>query len=419
MKRIQLWALILLMGPVSAFAQGLSRDMQFWRPNDKRGVNVFEPTKEDSIEFEGLRVRVGGHFAQNFQSLSHSNASGSPALIEIGAGTNLAAANLDIDVALEDGIRMSLITYLSSRRNPETWVMGGYIQFDKLPFFGNPEWFSKYLTLRVGHMQISYSDAVFRRTNNGNSMWNPFVENYIMDAFTTEVGGEVLFRKNGWIALASLTGGEIQPNVSRTRGKKSFIGKVGYDKQLSDELRIRLTGSIYTTKESFSNTLYSGDRAGSRYFFVMSPPGSTASGTSSSGRITPQLNDNVTSTVINPFVKYQGLEFFGHFESAVGRTRAENENRNWNQFAADLIYRFGVGEKFYLGGRYNTVKGKPLGFSGDVNIDRLALAGGWFITKNILAKLEYVNQNYSGYPAGDILSGGNFNGIMIDAVIGF
>ena len=419
MKKTFLWVLVFVLGPVSVFAQGISRDMQFWRPNDKRGVNVFEPTKEDSIEFEGLRVRIGGHFAQNFQSLSHSNAAGSPPLIELGAGTNLAAANLDIDVALADGIRMSLITYLSSRRNPETWVMGGYIQFDKLPFFGDPEWFAKYLTLRVGHMQISYSDAVFRRTNNGNSMWNPFVENYIMDPFTTEVGGEVLFRKDGWIAMASLTGGEIQPNVSRTRGKKSFIGKLGYDKQLSEDLRLRITGSIYATRESFSNTLYSGDRAGSRYFFVMTPHGSTASGTSSSGRISPQLTDNVTSTVVNPFVKYKGLEFFGHLESAVGSTRAENDNRSWSQFAADLIYRFGVGEKFYVGGRYNTLNGRPLGFTSDVTIDRVALAGGWFITKNILAKLEYVNQNYDGYPSGDILSGGNFNGIMIDAVIGF
>ena len=46
-------------------------------------------------------------------------------------------------------------------------------------------------TLRVGHFEINYGDAHFRRTDNGNAIYNPFVGNYIMDAFTTEIGGEV------------------------------------------------------------------------------------------------------------------------------------------------------------------------------------------------------------------------------------
>ena len=48
----------------------------------------------------------------------------------------------------------------------------------------------KYTTLRVGHFEINYGDAHFRRSDNGNSMYNPFVGNYILDAFTTEIGAE-------------------------------------------------------------------------------------------------------------------------------------------------------------------------------------------------------------------------------------
>jgi hypothetical protein len=41
----------------------------------------------------------------------------------------------------------------------------------------------KYVALKVGHFEINYGDAHFRRTDNGNAMYNPFVGNLIMDAF--------------------------------------------------------------------------------------------------------------------------------------------------------------------------------------------------------------------------------------------
>lgn len=205
---------------MSLMAQGLQRDMQYWRSYDQRGLNVFETGKTDSVGFEGMRVRIGGHFTQQWQNLSHSNTAaerlvnGANAnqLVDIGAGTNLATANLNIDVALADGIRLNLISYLSSRHHAESWVKGGYIQVDKVAFLNSPimdKIFEK-VTLRVGHMEINYGDAHYRRTDNGNAMYNPFVGNYIMDAFTAEVGGELYFQSNGFLAMGFTTGGEIQ-----------------------------------------------------------------------------------------------------------------------------------------------------------------------------------------------------------------
>ena len=55
----------------------------------------------------------------------------------------------------------------------------------------------------------------------------------------------------------------------------------------------------------------------------------------------------------------------------------------------------------------------------DVSLDRIQIGGGWFVTKNVLAKLEYVQQNYSNFAATDIRNGGKFNGLMIEGVIGF
>jgi hypothetical protein len=415
----------------ATMAQGPQRDVQFWRPYDQRGINVFETGKADTVAFEGLKVRIGGHFAQQYQNISHSNTSNpvvnannvnTNQLVEIGGGTNLATANLNIDVELADGLRMNLITYLSSKHHPEAWVKGGYLQVDKLGFLnvGNTDWFDKYLTVRVGHMQINYGDAQFRRSDNGNAMYNPFVGNYIMDAFTTEVGGEIIFQNNGIIAMASVTGGEIQGGVTSPNFRKpSFIGKLGYDKYLTDDLRVRLTGSVYTTSGSARNTLYGGDRAGSRYYLVMENTLATLAANFTSGRFNPGLTDNITAMVLNPFIKYKGLEFFGNFEQSKGKARNETTDRTWNQVGADLVYRFGNSEKFYFAGRYNTVSGKLAGSGLDVSIDRVQVGGGWFVTKNVLAKLEYVNQNYNDFAANDIRNGGNFNGLMIEAVIGF
>ena len=77
-------------------------------------------------------------------------------------------------------------------------------------------------------MEINYGDAHFRRSDNGNAIYNPFVGNYIMDAFTTEIGGEVYLKPASVIAMGAVTGGEIRGTVL-TPGQRgpTFIGKLG------------------------------------------------------------------------------------------------------------------------------------------------------------------------------------------------
>ena len=43
------------------------------RPADQRGVNVFEPPKEDQVPFTGFALSFGGAFTQEFQGLDHQN----------------------------------------------------------------------------------------------------------------------------------------------------------------------------------------------------------------------------------------------------------------------------------------------------------------------------------------------------------
>jgi len=417
-------------GPV--FAQ--QAEIQYFRPYDQKGIHMFETPKEDTVEFKGLAVRVGGHFSQTFQGISHSNMADTNAayrLKEITPGFNLATANLNIDVQLADGVRLNLVTYLSSRHHAETWVKAGFIQFDKLTFLNSAvvDNAMQYLTIRAGQMQMNYGDAQFRRSDNGNGIYSPFVGNIILDAFDTQIGTEIVFQNKGWLGMVAVTSGENkglvtpgpnQVNDPNQNKAPAIYLKAGYDKQMNEDFRLRLTGSMYTTASSARNYLYDGDRAGSRYYLVMENIAASTANPHYSGHFIPGYNDQVTAIMINPFVKYKGLEFFGTFETANGRSHNEIDTRPVQQLAGELIYRFGGNEKVFVGGRYNKVTGTLAGAAAqEIDIDRIQIGAGWFLTPNILLKGEYVSQNYNGFPTANRFAGGTFNGFMLEAAVGF
>lgn len=419
-------------------AQAQQRDLDNMRPVDKRGINVFEAPKDTISTFDGVRVRVGGASTIQFQALDHESEGvwnldnspvvpGTPAtgrLIEIGSNFNLPTADLDLDVALAPGLRMHLRTYLSSRHHPEPYVKDGYIQMDGLDFIseGFMEDLMDNVTIKIGHMEVNYGDAHFRRSDNAHTLQNPFVGNLIMDAFTTEVGAEVYYRTGGFLAMAGATNGKLNQNVANPSADGvSWLGKVGYDNGNfvdADALRFRLTGSIYHTSQVANSYLYGADRAGSRYYMVMEQVGATTAGQFTSGRYNPAFGNEVTAIMINPFVKFGGLEFFGTYEMASGKRSTQADDREFTQLAGELIYRFGADENFYVAGRYNTVNGDDV--SGvEIDINRFQIAGGWFLTKNVLAKVEYVNQNYDGFRTSSRFHEGSFNGLMVEAAISF
>ena len=403
--------------------------MQHFKPNDQRGLNMFETPKAPGVEYTGFKMDFGAAFTSQVQWLEHSNRAlpvvlngvNTNELADIGFGFNNSTANVYLHAQLADGIRVQLTSYLSSRHHNETWVTDGSILIDKLPVnLGPLNALMEYATIRVGHFEINYGDAHFRRSDNGNAIFNPFVGNYIMDAFTTEIGGEVYLRSKGVIAMGAVTGGEIRGTVL-TPGKRgpTFIGKLGFDRQVQPNLRVRLTGSAYKSDKAMSSTLYGGDRAGSRYYYVMENTAATESAQFTSGLINPGFRNRVTAMQINPFVKLGGLELFGVLERAKGGASTEAADRTWTQHAADVVYRFMPREQLYAGIRYNKVSGALAGIPGDVAADRWQLAGGWFVTRNVLLKGEYVTQAYTGFPAANIRNGGKFNGMMMEGVIAF
>ncbi|WP_339879190.1 hypothetical protein [uncultured Algoriphagus sp.] len=403
----------------AAFAQEKT-ELQYFRQNSKEGLNVFESPKEKGGDFDKVRVFVGGDFALQFQSLNHSNSLNN--LVQLGSNFNLPSANLNINTQLADGMRLHLRTYLSSKHHNEAWVKGGYVQIDRLGFIkeGFLDGVMDYTTLTFGMDEFNYGDAHFRRTDNARAIYNPFIGNYIMDAFSTEAFGEVTVQKDGLIAVVGLTNGKLNQDVvvnDNTDNKLSFYGKLGVDKQLNEDFRFRLTGSWYLNNGTTTGTwLYGGDRAGGRYYHVLEP----IEGTSNDfeGRFNPRFKQ-MTAFQFNPFIKYKGLEFFGILES-VSNSKDQGDG-SFTQVSGELLYRFGSTEQFYIGGRYNTVKGKNNDSAPqDLEISRVNVGGGWFMTKNVIVKLEYMNQEYkNGFDATSLYNGAKFDGFNLEAAISF
>jgi hypothetical protein len=450
-------------------------------PRSKEGLNVFDVQKND-VPYEGISVDLGGALALQFQALNSfndqkegtytipggatisgsvvgSDRTGGYRLNNLANNFNLPAANLVFGAQLADGVRVNLDIYLSSRHHNETWVKGGYLQIDKLDFIKKDflAGIMKYTTIKVGQMENNYGDSHFRRTDNGNALLNPFVEANIMDSFETEMGMEVYYNREGLVSMLGITNGKLNQGVAEfvpanpttsapdpnTTVSPTILAKLGYDKQLNEDLRVRITGS-YNHNANMSANPWGSDRAGSRYFGVMSHQAYSHTGAVSStnptgdvpnnfdptanattGRFSPGYANWYTAFMLNPFIKYRGLEFFGTLEfTSGGNKKGTDDTRSVDQYAADLVYRFGDKEKFYVGARYNIVSGELSSQTKKVSVDRFEASAGWFMTKNIIAKLAYTNQNYNDYiqynsSSLNDLYGGNFNGLMFEAAISF
>ena len=385
----------------------------------------FEAPQIDAKPFTKIKVHVGGDFAMQFQAL---NQHADSALVPIGKGINLPTANMSIDAYLAPGIQVNLTVYLSSRHHLDTWVKGGYLLIDRLPFKGT-EGFMKYLTFKVGDMGLNYGDAHFFRSDNGNIIRNPFVGNLIMDGWTTAPAAELLFRKSGFYFMGGVTTGSLKQSLagysaythkystSNTLDQLAFYWKAGIDKTFSNDIRLRVSLSGYHSAKNNFGTLYYGERTGTRFYLVMLPQTNSASDVDISanpftGRWGPGFTNKDNSYMLNVFAKLKGFELFGTLESAKGTTAFGGANFNFSQYALNAQYYFGKDQNFYIGGKINGVK-NHLG----QKISRFEGGMGWLFTKNIIIKADYVNQTYTNFS--EYGNDAGFKGLMFEAAISF
>jgi hypothetical protein len=387
-----------------------------------------------TAKFDTLKVKIGADFGLQYQSLHE--ASDSAKLVPLGTGVNLPTANFNIDAYLGQGMKVNLVTYLAARHHNDTWVKGGYLLIDHLPInWALADKVMENITLKVGVMELNYGDAHFRRSDNGNIINNRFVGNYVLDAFCTAPAIEVMYRKNGLLAMLATTTGIVNQQIVTYNAttktytpynqydELGYYGKIGYDKQLNEDLRVRLTLSAYHCAKSHSGSLYNGDRTGSRYYLVMNRQTNAATDVDITVNPTtgdwPPFTTSLNNTqMLNLFAQYKGLEFFGTFENVLGTSPGTDPDYKVTQTAVEGLYHFGADRRFYGGARYDVVTNKgQITTKYGKSMDRVQLVLGWNLNKYVITKVEYVNENYNNF----IGYGNNsyFRGIMVDAGISF
>jgi len=367
----------------------------------------FEKDKLDPSTFDKLKVKVGAGFAIQLQALDHE---ADVELIDLKHNFNLPTANLSVTADLAPGIQLYINNYMSSRHHNEAWVEGGYLLIDQMPFLKGSEKIMEYLTIKAGVMMPDYGDAHYFRSNNGDVLSNPFVGNWVMDAFTTNPGLEFMFRNKGIIAVAGVNNGRLNYGRGNDIGEDLvFTWKLAYDKNINEDLRVRASISGFHAPDGHSGAyLWSGDRAGARYYNVMQLA-TAESDNFRSGRWDPGSGQTkLNSYMANLFFQFKGLELFGVYETMNGVKSGADQD--FSQAAIQALYRIG---SFYVGTRYNHVSDGI-----DSKVNRTNVGGGWFMTDNVLVKLDYVNQKYDG-PAHGAIDGGKFHGVVLEAAISF
>jgi len=389
----------------------------------------FEAPK-DTSSFDGVEVNFGANLTFNYQSLE--NTYGTPTSSDyktdqvLQAGMILPTADLDINAKLFSGFNVYFKEMLSSHHHHESYAEGGYATVDNLDFI-TPGFASSFMdnaTIKMGVYMPDIGDDHFSRSTNGEVMNNPFINNKAIDLYMDAPFAEVLYRmpSTHTFVVAGLTSGVVNPtNVTDGANKESYMyyGKVGYDNQLSDALRVRATESVAYVNDTNKDSLFSGDKGGDMAAQLFG----TGSKENRTSGVSPFGFDSLAVSDTNLFVQLNKTEFTGNYKYANGSDAGTPVELK--DYSVQLLQRFGMNDRFYAAARYentqiNADSTATPAVSGTQKVTQTQLSLGWFLSKNAMAKLEYIDQKrenmvVSSAPAGEA----SFKGYMIQAALSF
>jgi len=298
--------------------------------------------------------------------------------------------------------------YLASRNHPsQTYGNQGYLLVKDVPenlqslSFLRPMF--RHVDLKAGAFLVDFGDQQDWRSNNAKVQKNPLVGNFVVDPNFVSVGVQAMSKPGrfGWVG--AITNGTNTEDFTTGRGY-AFNGKI-YAYAIKP---LRLSGSFYRVnhEESVTSraTLFSGNRSGERY-------GAVLGGGQAPGDVLPNTGKDLTA--------YQGdvtfddakvpVKLYAHY----GTTRDTDVNgpapgtpeERWSYYAAQAMYKFNAAT--YAVARYSAANADQIsGVTSNGRVSRIQVGGGLWITRNMLAKIEYVTQKYSRFGAGVVLNNG-------------
>lgn len=323
--------------------------------------------------------------------------------------------------------------YLSSRNHPsQTYGNEGYIVLHGVP--ENLEGLKflepvlKKVDLKAGHMLVDFGDNAQHRTNNAIAQKNPLVGNFVIDPNIVSIGMQASSKPGsrfGW--LVGVSNGTTTENWNVGRGF-AYNGKLIFHPVKS----LRTSLSYIATDQSDNPTasaggssmqMFTGNRSGERYAGILG-------GGQAPGNVFPQGGEKFSAAQFDVTWKNESpLELYGH----VGRTQdldingsaAGTPEEKWLYYAGDVVYRFTPA--LYAAARYSNATADTLnGAASDGKVNRIQVGGGLWLSKNLLVKVEYVNQKYSGFAQGVVVNNGiqawrnpEFSGVISEVSFSF
>jgi predicted porin len=323
--------------------------------------------------------------------------------------------------------------YLSSRNHPsQTYGNEGYIIMRGVPEnlqslkFLEPV--LKKVDLKAGHMLVDFGDAAEHRTNNAIAQKNPLVGNFVIDPNIVSIGMQASSKPNGrygW--LVGVSNGTTTEDWNVGRGL-AYNGKLIFYPVKSVRTSVSYIGTDQSdnpTKSAGGSSMqmFTGNRSGERYAGVLG-------GGQAPGNVFPQAGEKFSAAQFDvTFNNGSPIELYGHYgitqDKDINGTAAGTPEEKWNYFAGDVVYRFTPA--VYGAVRYSNASTSMLGgVASDGKVDRIQVGGGLWLTRNLLVKMEYVNQKYDGFAVGQIVNNGiqawrnpSFNGVISEVSFSF
>lgn len=322
--------------------------------------------------------------------------------------------------------------YLSSRNHPsQTYGNEGYIIMTGVPEnlqslkFLEP--ILQKVDLKAGHMMIDFGDAGQHRSNNAIVQKNPLIGNFVIDPNIVSIGMQASSKpgRYGWLLGAS--NGTTTENWSIGRG-------FSYNAKLYAYPIAGLRTSVsYIASDQSDNPnssgggsqmqMFTGNRSGERYAGVLG-------GGQAPGNVFPQAGEKFSAAQFDvTFDNGSPVKLYGHYgmtqDLDINGSAVGTPEEKWSYYAADAKYE--ITPALYAAARYSSAATSQLaGADSDGEVNRIQVGGGFWLTKNLLLKVEYVTQKYDGFAVGQIVNNGvqawrnpEFSGVISEVSFSF
>lgn len=400
---------------------------EYFSPFDKMNPGHMRADMPMQIgQYEDMRLFMGLQTVGRVQYLQQRNVYKNG--VQAGGldgGFQTPFANLSFLAQIQDKMDVYFDTYISSRPHPSTmYGHEGYILIKQLPgpFDENKGLASLFdkINVKVGAFDIDFGDQNYHRSNNARVERNPLIGNAIVDPNVEEIGGEVYSTSGPVYWLFGAGSGTTTEHFDRGAEPSVHAKLWAYP---LPELRTSLSAYHVDLSDSADKSyLFADSRSGGSFAAIFG-------GGDAPGQILPQAGKDVTAFQGDVTWNHWPFEVYGNLgyaeDTDINGQQTGSPDERWIYGGVEGVYH--ITPAAYLAARYSLASaGAVNGVSSNGWADRVEVGGGYWITNNLLAKLEYVYQSYHGFStANGVVSGvdaarnPNFNGILMEVSFGF